>query len=298
MCVHRRLRGKRADHPKALIPEGVGGTLKMSGSHVLRPSALIAVAGGLFLLVATLAPESIGGVSAQSSTTTLAVDVNTDGNTSTALGTRDLCAQVSAGDTFQVDVTIENVTALTALEAFITYDENVVTVTDRKVKDQFLASAGESNVFDASESVPDVDGRYRMEAAIIPADDPIGADGSGVLARLTLEAKGPGVTTLSLTPSQTDIPDRPVAATLTNVNAAQIGDSDGDSYFDGPILDAQVAVDQACPGQVSNPTVISGGGNDGGIPAWIILAAAAGIITAGAGGAALFVLRRTGRQTS
>jgi len=190
------------------------------------------------------------------------------------------------------------VTALTALEAFITYDENVVTVTDRKVKDQFLATAGESNVFDASESVPDEDGRYRMEAAIIPADDPIGADGSGVLARLTLEAKGPGVTTLSLTPSQTDVPDRPVAATLTNVNAAQIGDSDGDSYFDGPILDAQIAVDQACPGQVSNPTVISGGGDDGGIPAWIILAAAAGIITAGAGGAALFVLRRSGRPAS
>lgn len=270
----------------------------MSGSLLLRPSAVIAVAGGLFLLAAALAPGVIGDVWAQSSTTTLAVDVNTEGNTPTALGTRDLCAQVSAGDTFQIDITIENVTALTALEAFITYDESVVTVTDRKVKDQFLASAGESNVFDASESVPDEDGRYRVQAAIIPADEPIGADGSGILARLTLEAKGAGVTTLSLTPSQTDIPDRPVAATLTNVNATQIGDSDGDSYFDGPILDAQIAVDQACPGQEgSNPTVLSGG-DDGGIPSWVILAAAAGIITAGAGGAALFVLRRSGRAAS
>jgi hypothetical protein len=269
----------------------------MRGSLFLRPSAVIAVAGGLFSLVAILASGSFPSASAQSSTTTLAVDVNTEGNTSTALGTRDLCAQVSAGDTFDVDVTIENVTALTALEAFITYDESVVTITDRKVKDQFLASAGESNVFDTSESAPDEDGRYRVGAAIIPADEPVGADGSGILARLSLEAKGPGITTLSLTPSQTDVPDRPVAATLTNVDATHIGDSDGDSYFDGPILDAQIAVDQACPGQEgSNPPVISTSGDDGGIPTWVILAAAAGIITAGAGGAALFALRRSGRS--
>ena len=132
---------------------------------------------------------------------------------------------------------------------------------------------------------------FRQKTPLAPTDR--------FLARLTFEAKGAGVTTLSLTPSQTDIPDRPVAATLTNVDATHIGDSDGDSYFDGPILDAQIAVDQACPGQEgTNPTVINTGGDDGGIPAWLILAAAAGIITVGAGGAALFVLRRSGRQAS
>jgi hypothetical protein len=128
----------------------------MRGSLVFGPPAIVAAAAGLFLLFAGLAPGAISGVQAQSSETTLAVDANPEGNTSSAIGARDLCAQVASGDTFQVDVTIENVSALTALEAFLTYDSSVVTVTDRNVKDQFLAVAGESSVFDASESVPDL----------------------------------------------------------------------------------------------------------------------------------------------
>jgi hypothetical protein len=268
----------------------------MRGSLTLGLPALVA-AGSLFVLALGLAPVTIGGALAQSSTTTLAVDVNTEGNTPTAVGSRDLCAQVSAGNTFQVDLTIEDVTGLTALDAYLTYDPEVVSVTDRDVKNQFLGIAGESNVFDASESVPDEDGRYRVEAAII-AEDPVGADGSGVLARLTLQAKSAGLTTLSLTPSPTDIADRPVAATLTSVDATRIGDSDGDSYFDGPILDAEIAVDQACSGPEGGTSVIPSSGDDGGVPAWIILAAAAGVITAGAGGVALFVLRRSNPPAS
>jgi hypothetical protein len=271
----------------------------MRGSLSLgRPALVAAVAAGLFVILAAWMPGEMNIAQAQSSTTTLAVDANPEGNTATAIGARELCAQVSSGDTFDVDITIENVEALTALEAFLTYDSSIVTVTDRDVKNQFLAVAGESTVFDASESVPDEDGRYRVQAAIIATEDPIGADGSGVLARLTLKANAPGVTNLSLTPSQTDIPDRPVAATLTNVDAAQIGDSDGDSHFDGPTLDAQIAVDQACPGEGGNTGVISAGGGGDGIPAWLIVAAAAGIITAGAGGAALFVLRRSNPRAS
>jgi hypothetical protein len=153
-------------------------------------------------------------------------------------------------------------------------------------------------VFDASESVPDEDGRYRVQAAIITTDDPIGADGSGTLARLTLKANDAGLTTLSLTPSPTDIADRPVAATLTDVDAARIGDSNSDTYFDGPILDAQIAVDQACPGSEGSATVISSGAGSDGLPSWLFVAAAAGIIAAGAGGVALFVLRRSNPRAS
>jgi hypothetical protein len=270
----------------------------MRGSLVFGPPAIVAAAAGLFLMLSALAPGGISDAQAQSSETTLAVDANPEGNTANSIGARDLCAQVASGDTFQVDVTIENVSALTALEAFLTYDSSVVTVSDRSVKDQFLAVAGESSVFDASESVPDEDGRYRVQAAIITTDDPVGADGSGTLARITMKANGAGLTTLSLTPSPTDIADRPVAATLTDVNATQIGDSNSDSYFDGPILDAQIAVGQACPGSEGSASVISSGAGSDGLPSWLFVAAAAGIIAAGAGGVALFVLRRSNPRAS
>jgi hypothetical protein len=271
----------------------------MRGSLTYGPPALFAAAAaGLFIFIAALASGAAGTASAQSPETTLGIDANPEGNTASSLGARDRCIQVRSGDAFDVDVTIENVAALTALELYLTYDAEVVKVTDRNVKNHFLAVAGESSVFDASQSVPDEDGRYRVQAFIITTDEPIGADGSGVLARLQLAATGAGVTTLSLTPSPTDIADRPVAATLTNVDAAQIGDSDGDSHFDGPILDAQIAVDQACPGQEGDSPVISSGAGGDGIPAWLIFAAAAGIITAGAGGAALFVLRRSNPRAS
>jgi len=253
----------------------------------------LTVAAGLFLLVSALAPGALTRAQAQADTS-LGVDVNPEGNGPEVLGSRDICASVNSGNRFQVDLTIENVTALAALEAFLTYDANVVHVADRELQQQFLSSGG-SEVFDASESVPDEDGRFRIQSAIIPEGDPVGVDGSGVLARLTLEAKGPGLTTLSLTPSPTDIADRPVAATLTDVDAVRIGDNDGDSYFDGPILDAKIAVDQACPGDSSEPAVISGGGD--GIPAWLILAAVAGVVATGLGGVALFVLRRSGTRT-
>jgi hypothetical protein len=270
----------------------------MRGSLRFCPALLGGIAG-LSVFVLAQAFGAGEDASAQSSATTLAVDVNTEGNSASALGTRELCAAVNPGDTFQIDLTVENVTALTALEAFLTFDSNVVTVNDRDLKNQFLGIvAGESGVFDASESVPDEDGRYRVQGAII-TDEPQGADGSGVLARLTLEAKNPGLTTLSLTPSPTDIEDRPVAATLTNVDATQIGDSDGDSYFDGPILDADIAVGQACPGAGgSEPAVLSGGGDDGGVPSWLILGGVAGIVAVAAGGVAFFMLRRPGRPAA
>ena len=159
--------------------------------------------------------------------------------------------------------------------------------------------AGESNVFDTSESVPDGDGLYRIGGSIITAETARRRRVRRFSPVSPSRRSGPGITTLSLTPSPTDVADRSVAATLTKVDATQIGDSDGDSYFDGPILDAEVAVDQAVRRrQADNPTVISTGGDDGGIPTWVILAAAAGIISVGAGGVALFVLRRSNPRAS
>jgi len=96
-------------------------------------------------------------------------------------------------------------------------------------------------------------------------------------------------------PIQTDA-NRPVGSTLTDVDANHLGDSDGDTYFDGPTLDASIAVDQDCPSDAQGAVAVLTGSDGGGVSAWIFAAAALGVVlTAGFGGIALFRLRRPSR---
>ena len=226
----------------------------------------------------------------------LAVDADATGNTATTLGQRDVCIQVHRGDTFQVDVTAENVERLTAWEGYLKLDLNMVHIVDRS-SDLFLGSIPGIEPFDISESVPEGDGddgRFRMGAAITP-DQPMSVSGSGVLTRLTLKAVGPGVTTLSVQPIQTDV--GAIGTFLRNIDDDLIGDEDGDSFFDGPTLDAKVAVDEDCPADAEGPIAVFTGGGGDGVSAWMIAAAAVGLVAvAGFGGAALFRLRRSGSR--
>jgi hypothetical protein len=196
-----------------------------------------------------------------------------------------------------VDITAENLVQLSAWEVYMALDTSVVHVLERDVQ-QLLATPAGANPFNISESVPEGegdDGRYRVGAANI-SDEPIGVDGSGVLARLTLQAVGQGATTLSVQPIQTDT-GSPVGPTLTDVDANHIGDENGDSFFDGAILDATVAVDQSCPADGEGPIAKVISGDSDGLPTWVIAAVAVGIVAAvGFGGAALFRLRRSGSR--
>lgn len=261
---------------------------------------LPAIAGVLAVTAVSFASLStVGPVANAQSGPTLGIDAEPSDNTATSLGTRNVCIAVHEGDTFNVDITTENVTQLSAWEAYVALDTSVVSIVDRDVQ-HLLASTPGSNVFDISESVPEDaqdDGRYRVGGAII-TDPPIGIDGSGVLARLTFEAVAKGVTTLSIQPIQTDARE-PVGPVLTDTDANHLGDSNGDSFFDGPILDAKIAVDQDCPTDGGGPVAALTGGDSGGVSAWIILAAALGLVaTAGFGGIALFRLRRASKSAT
>lgn len=262
----------------------------MRGSTHIFTLALAVIAGAVFV-VSALAGGSSPAALAQG-TPTLAIDVDPTGNSATLLGPREVCIEVDNGDTFDVDLTVKDVTDLSAWQAYIGFDNTVVNVVDRDVQ-MFVASGPGANAFDISGSVPhDEDRPYLVGAANI-ADPPEGISGSGVLARLTLEAVGDGLTDLTSGLQPTDI-EQPVGPTLTDVNGKQIADSDGDSFFDAPILDAKVAVGQGCDGSGAEgpTTVLSGGGS--GIAWWVFLAAAVGlVVTAGIGGVALITLRRT-----
>jgi hypothetical protein len=228
----------------------------------------------------------------------LGIDADATGNSPTALGQRDVCLEVQSGTTFDVDVIAEDVTGLAAWEAYVSLDVAVVNVIDRDVQ-QMLSAAPGANPFDVSESVPEEEGDnglYRVGGANI-TDEPVGVDGSGVLARLTLEAAGPGVTTLSVRPVPTNAGGS-VGPVLTDSDANHIGDTDGDAFFDGAILDAQIAVDQDCPSDAEGPiaAITNGGGGDG-VPAWVFAAAAVGLVAAaGLGGMALIRMRRSGTR--
>jgi hypothetical protein len=244
---------------------------------------------------------TIAGAAAQDASPALAIDADATGNTANTVGTREVCIAVEPGQVFDIDIIGENLTGLSAWEAYLKLDTNVVHVIDRDVN-QLLVSVPGSNVFDISESVPEDNadnGLYRVGGAII-TDPPIGVDGTGVLARLTLKAQEEGVSDLSLRTVISGTGE-PVGPVLTDKDGQQIADSDGDTFFDGPILDARVAVGTDCPaaeGEQGAVSVLQG--DDGGVPTWIIVGGIAlgVVVAAGFGGLALIRLRRAGPHDS
>ena len=264
-------------------------------SHVL-----LSIAAGLLVISAVLLAVSVSNAPTTTVAQeggTLAIDTEPSDNSATLLGVRTVCIAVEPGQTFPVDVTIENVQDLSAWEAYLGFDDSIVNVVDRDVQ-MFLTSSPGANAFDLSESVLDDQSPYRVGAANI-ADPPEGVSGSGVLARLTLKAVGSGVSDLTVQSQPTDFSGRQIGPTLTDVNGNSIEDSDDDSFYDAPILDARVAVDEDCPtSDGGGPTALLTT-DDGGIPWWIFAAGTVGIVAAaGLGGIALIALRRPAEPVS
>jgi hypothetical protein len=84
------------------------------------------------------------------------------------------------------------------------------------------------------------------------------ADVTGVLARLTLKAIGPGVSPLSLSPIDINKDGSiDLGPFLKNVEAEFISDFDGDGFFDGPIANAEIVVGGACPSGTPLPSPTS-----------------------------------------
>jgi len=166
--------------------------------------------------------------------TTIGVDadpLHSPANTAISLGSIESCISMATNDTFDIDIFITDVVDLLSWETYLEYDGAVLNVTAVNVQ-MFQAANSGSRVFNASESTPDTDGTFYVSAAELGGDSAVDS-GSGVLARLTLRAVAAGASRADLTSS-----------TLKDKNNEPIGDTNGDGYFDGPIFNAQVAVDQ------------------------------------------------------
>jgi hypothetical protein len=172
--------------------------------------------------------------------TIVGVDADPTGNTATSLGTINSCISVNSTDTFNIDLVIQDVTDLNLWDATFRFDESVLEVNWLAVDGFFLGSdvwptfqCYEDPVGDEGEcSVGNFDTTYA------------GHDGEGVLGRLEITAIGPGI-------SPADIDLRPPVSgiVLRDPEGTPIGDDDGDGYFDGDILNAEIAVDEYCPGE-------------------------------------------------
>lgn len=220
---------------------------------VLAGAALAAVVVALAASAGSVLTE---GHSAAQGVVTIGVDADPTGNEPTSLGPIDSCASVRTGDTFQVDIFVTDVTDLLAWETYLSYDISILNVEDRDVKMFQAANAG-SRLFDVSEALPDIDGRYGVAGADIAAP-PAPDSGSGVLARVTLKAIGAGVSPLSLSPIDINNDGSlDLGPFLKDVNAESISDSDGDGFFDGPITNAEIVVGGACPGGTPLPSPTS-----------------------------------------
>ncbi len=194
-----------------------------------------------------------GGQSTAQTLTSIGIDANPAANTATSLGSIDSCVSVSSGQTFDVDIFVADVVDLLAWEVYFIYDRNIISIVDHDV-DMFQAANEDSNVFDLSEVLPDLDARYGLAAADL-AEPPAPDSGSGVLTRLTLKAVAPGLSPASLKPI--DINDDgtiDLGPFLNNIRGEAIDDLDDDGFFDGEIVDAQIAVDTPCPTDGVVPT--------------------------------------------
>lgn len=219
--------------------------------------------------------------------TEIGIDAKPQGNSATALGEIDECVEVSVGDTIEIDLYVKNVEALIAFEISLRYDPAILELTDRDVRERFLASSENSNVVDGSQATPNSDGRYSV-SAVNANDSSSGTSGSGVLARISLTAVGTGISDLDLRTEDIDGDGKADRGVLVrNVDGDAIDDNDDDSFFDGVLRNASVAVDSECAD--ASPSV-SGGGNNGISMLWIIIGVAIAVIVIG--GVGVLVLRR------
>jgi hypothetical protein len=226
-----------------------------------------------------------------------AIDVLPSGNNPTNIDDIETCAAAEVGEVFRVDLVIEDVEELLSWEILLTYDPEILLVTDHDVR-VFQAANEDSRVIDTSAERPDSSGMYVLGA--VDAAEPLSPDsGDGVLARLTLEATGEGTSPLYLRDVDLDGDgEADQGIFLRNADGDVIGDGDGDALFDGEAGSGEIRVGGECPDDPDARVqlvseVVEGTDDDGGNTA-LVVAVVAGVVAglAVAAGAVYAIRRR------
>jgi hypothetical protein len=194
------------------------------------------------------------------------LDLDTSGNTATSVGNVDGCRSVSVGDTFDVDVWVEDVPAASDSSGGVAgwgynllFDPKVLEITAVDNKSQMASFGGPPGgtfeVIDADaangpqtvELLPATTGNLRVDFLILapPSGYP---SGSGVMSRLTVKAISSGTSDVTLADT-----------TLSSLAAPQIFAVGGDQYPVASVQNGIVAVGQPCSG-APTPLVAGSGG--------------------------------------
>ena len=200
-----------------------------SRNRITRHAAISALVvatlaiGGLALAVPGAAETKPATVLAAG--VTLGVDVDTAGNSGSSLGNIESCKRVEVNDSFDIDLYIMDVSGLRGWEYYLAFDPAKIHV----IAQDFLMVSG----FDASDPVPD---SHSPHFVAVGGTSPV--SGTGVLARLTFQADAAGLSNIAIS-------HNPVWPRVSGNDP--IGDTNGDGYFDGPLIAGSVALGQDCP---------------------------------------------------
>jgi hypothetical protein len=226
----------------------------MESSGDLHLQKLISAALLLFLTTALvlLALAFHGGSGAAQGAVEIGVDADPTGNDADVFDARDDCISVNTGDAFQVDIYVKGVDELAHWELYFTFDPTIVNLVDVNTR-MFLDVTTGSSVKGQVDHISD--GEHFLGAADLkdaPESD------SGVLARLSLTAVGPGLTGAEFLFDEDPTGRAVKGPRLTNSQGDAIGDNTGDDVFDklpgGSPYDALIAVDESCPVILPTPT--------------------------------------------
>lgn len=186
----------------------------------------------------------------------ISVDMVTTGNSSSALGPVESCIQISAGNSFTIDVTVQDVPphntngtptpaddtgGIIAHSYTLAYPSGVLTITSKTVADSGINILARNNVssndlLDAGDSVPDSNGTFQR--AVLDTGNAVPESGSGVLERLTISSSGgapSGIYSLQLAANSTG-----------HVPAS------GGTYFPHSISSGAIAIGKPCDGPAAD----------------------------------------------
>jgi len=197
-------------------------------------SGVIAIAS----LLGAAALIAAGGEATAAPPITVGIDVDPTGNSPASLGTIDYCREVAEGQSFDIDIYIQDTSTLAGFGFNLVYEPSVLNVTAKDPA--FLLGAGG---LEMSEPIPDRDGDWRYAYA-----GSISGSGSGVLLRANLEAVGTGTSPLLL-------------------EGVELGIEGGLTFLPDNVLSAVIAVGEPCseapppspfPTEIPTPTPVTG----------------------------------------
>ncbi|MDO8616213.1 MAG: cohesin domain-containing protein [Dehalococcoidia bacterium] len=230
---------------------------------------LFAAVGLIILLLLPRASAEEGGFQAAAqSSPSVGLDLDPEGDSAAFVAAIDSCVSVEKGEAFDVDVYVKDVSNLLAWEVYFRYDQSRLEILRADVR-MFLRNQAGSNVVSVSDPLPNKTGLYRIAAADIASPSAL-ESGSGILTRVTLEAKESGTTPISLPHldfNGDDVYD--LGPRLIGPGGTDIDDADGDGLLDGQIDSARVVVGSSCaaaPEVSPTPWPVLGTTNPGGTP--------------------------------